>query len=132
MEVLKIGGDINTAKEFFMKRVLVFLIVGVVFFGACSAQSVNAQNSNIGQRIIGTWIDQDGGTWVFNTNGTLTWGSGEKKFGVTDTQLAIIENNGRNFYVFNISISSDGRTLILTYVNANAREIGFGYWLTKR
>ena len=55
-----------------MKKVLVLFVVGVVLFGAFSAQNANAQNTNIAARIIGTWVDNEGGTWVFNANGNLT------------------------------------------------------------
>lgn len=47
-----VGGNINTAKEFFVKKVLVFFIVGFVFFGIFSAQKANAQDTNIAQRIV--------------------------------------------------------------------------------
>jgi len=119
-----------------MKRVLVLFIVGVVFFGACSAQSANAQNANIAQRIIGTWVNQSGGgTWVFNANGTLTWGSEGVKFAVTDTKLAYTGEDGRT-YIYNISMSSDGRTLILEGTlygrYGTADGVTWGYWLTKR
>ena len=57
-----------------MKRVFVLFIVGVVLFGAFSAQNVSAQN--MGQRIIGTWVNNENGdTWVFNANGNLTYTS---------------------------------------------------------
>jgi len=120
-----------------MKKVLVLFIVGVLFFGACSAQNANAQNANIGQRIIGTWVDQIGITWVFNANGNLTrtyqGDTAESKFAVTDTKLAFTMQGGMT-YILNISMSSDGRTLILegaNYHNGDRRET-LGYWLTKR
>jgi hypothetical protein len=118
-----------------MKKAFVFFIVGVVFFGACSAQNANAQNANIAQRIIGTWVDHRGATWVFNANGNLTKNSVvEHKFGVTETSLAIaqIYEGGiiDTIETYNISISSDGKTLILVEVG------GSGYrsthWLTKK
>ena len=117
-----------------MKRVLVLFIVGVLFFGACSAQNANAQNANFGQRIIGTWVDQRGNTWVFNANGTLTRDGSEYKFAVTDTKLVFQQDDDRFIYILNISMSSDGRTLILegaNYHNGDRRET-LGYWLTKR
>jgi len=123
-----------------MKRVLVLFVVGVVLFGAISVQNANAQNANIGQRIIGTWVDHEGTTWVFNANGnfTRTDTSGltfENKFAVIDAQLVYSFNyvsNGTNYVgltVFSISISSDGRTLILTHMVQGTIN---GIWLTKR
>jgi hypothetical protein len=123
-----------------MKKILVLFIVGVVLFGVCSAQNVNAQN--IGQRIIGTWVSETGVTWVFNANGNLTISGmgemstmtqylytlspsdGQYKFGVTDTHLALSTDNGT--LIYSISISSDGRTLIVEFNN------GLGLWFTKR
>jgi len=112
-----------------MKKVLVILFVGIVLFGACSAQNANAQSSNIAQKIIGTWVDQNGTTWVFNANGNLTMGREEYKFGVTDTMLAYYMDDRSSGYaaVFYISISSDGKTIILMASGAPN-----GYWLTKK
>ena len=130
-----------------MKRVFVLFIVGVALFGVCSAQDANAQN--IGQRIIGTWVSETGVTWVFNANGNLTISGmgelstmtqylyiisppdGQYKFGVTDIHLALYRNTGLDFsmngtLIYSISISSDGRTLIVDFNN------GLGLWLTKR
>jgi hypothetical protein len=109
-----------------MKKVLVILIVGVVLFGCFSAQNANAQSSNIAQKIIGTWTEQDGTTWVFNANGTLTLSRGgrtqDNKYAVTDTKLAVSE------YVYEISLSADGKTLILVRVNDKDHHA----WLTKK
>ena len=141
-----------------MKRVLVLFVVGVVLFGSCSAQndnvqdanvaqSSNAKNENIEQRIIGTWVDHKGETWVFNANGNLTqtYQSGttvESKFAVTDTQLAFSPVTNYSNYgiygtgnalldVYNISISSDGRTLIFEETYSDYKR-GYAYWLTKQ
>jgi hypothetical protein len=108
-----------------MKKVLVFFIVVMVIFGVCSAQRVDAQSANIAQKIIGTWVDTDGDTWVFNANGTGTYRNGTCKFAVADTKLAI-EIGRDHFAIFDVSISSDGKTLIFSMGN------GKGYWLTKK
>ena len=105
-----------------MKKVLVILIVGVVLFGACSAQRAEAQSSNNAQKIIGTWVEQNGTTWVFNTNGNLTIGSKAIKFGVTETMLALSDD------YYDYSISSDGKTLIIRMGGSS----GVGWWLTKK
>ena len=123
-----------------MKKVLVFLIVGVILFGACSAQNANAQSANITQKIIGTWVSQTGETWIFNANGKLTItvkdDNSEFKFSVADMQLAscLNEDYGTSAardstWIDNISISSDGKTLILTPVNESRRT---SVWLTKK
>jgi len=103
-----------------MKRALVIFIVGVVFFGACSAQS-----ANIEQRIIGTWVDQQGNVWIFNDDGTLTVDTDEVKFVVTDTQMAYTRNSS-SVTIFNISMSSDGKTLLIMTGGTG------GFWLTKQ
>ena len=114
-----------------MKKALIFFIVGIVFFGSCSAQSANAQNANNERRVIGTW-DQivtyrdSAQTWVFNANGTVTINSNNHKYAVTDTRLVIayIDSDGDisriSFYSY--SISSDGKALL----------IGDSIWLNKR
>ena len=116
-----------------MKKVVVFFIVAMVVFGACSAQRADAQSANNAQRIIGTWV-QNGSTWtwVFNANGTLTRtdsSDGEVrnyKFGVTDTMVSFHSSNGGDASVYSISISPDGKTLILN------NSGGGGFWLTKK
>jgi dipeptidyl aminopeptidase/acylaminoacyl peptidase len=109
------------------KTVVVFIVVGVVLFGAC-AQKAEAQSANIAQKIVGTWVEPDGTTWVFNANGNLTMGGKEYKYAVTDTKFVSIPRIVA-YGFFDISISSDGKTLILTY-----SESGYlhGYWLTKK
>jgi hypothetical protein len=128
--VTNVGGDIKTAKEFLMKKAVVLFVVGVVLFGAC-AQKAEAQN--IAQKIVGTWVETDGTTWVFTANGNLTrtYSSGNKdeaKYAVTDTKLACTLSVSSTRF-FDISISPDGKTLILTYLDAGYTK---GYWLTKK
>jgi hypothetical protein len=119
------------------KTVVVFLVVGIVLFGAC-AQKAEAQSANIAQKIVGTWLDDSGSTWVFSANGNLTRTSlsgrnSEYKYAVTDTKLACHDaadygkDHGSNIY--DISISPDGKTLILTYSD---RGSTYGYWLAKK
>jgi hypothetical protein len=111
-----------------MKKVVVFFIVAMIVFGACSAQRAEAQSANNAQRIIGTWVEQDGRTWVFNTNGTLTIGSKNFKYGATDTKLATSPSLD-GYDIFDISISSDGKTLIITFTDRGSIK---GVWLTKK
>jgi hypothetical protein len=124
-----------------MRKVVFLLVVGVVLFGI-SAQSANAQNANIAQKIIGTWVDNEGSTYVFNTNGTVKIDNTELKYSVTDTKMVIIIKSGMNegLNVFDISISSDGKTFVMEgkpYLSANARSGQYqiqrdNYWLTKK
>jgi len=93
------------------------------------------ENKSIEQRIIGTWIDEESGKWVFNANGTgidggvKINGDARLKFGVTDTQLAFVSKKRVGTCIYNISMSSDGRTMILSGSTDNGLH---GYWLTKQ
>jgi hypothetical protein len=118
------------------KTVVVFFIVGIVLFGAC-AQKAEAQSANIAQKIVGTWVDNEGDTWVFTANGNLTQTSlsgsnSEYKYAVTDTKLAFCSSDrygkGGTAYIYDISISSDGKALILIGSGNTTRA----YWLTKK
>jgi hypothetical protein len=116
-----------------MKRIVIFVVLAMVLIGSCFAQSANNT-----QRIIGTWVDNNTGkTWVFNTNGTVTGFDEDDdpfmyKFGFTDTKLAFSDEYYIN--VFNISISSDGRTLILEMSISSRGELYLetAYWFTKK
>jgi len=118
-----------------MKKALVLFIIGVTLFAVFTPQNVNAQNANIAQRIIGTWSDNYGDTWVFNANGTLIvkserWNiTHEYKYVVTDKQLSYYYTDDPDFWVFNFSMSSDGKMLILNEdVSRNPKR----YLLTKK
>jgi len=104
-----------------MKKALVFVILAGLFAGLCFAQ----QGGNVEKGIIGTWNDERVGTWVFSADGKATINGKEGKFGVTDEILSIVGNVDLPG-MWNVSMSSDGKTLILNYGN------GKGYWLTKQ
>ena len=91
-----------------MKRIAVFLIVGVVFLGACSKQNA----------IIGTWIDDGGDGWVFGTNGKLSFTNDDDNFPyvVSDDELTINFPNG-SLVVYKIQI--DGKTMVLNVSSKN-------------
>ncbi|GBU29137.1 hypothetical protein R84B8_02701 [Treponema sp. R8-4-B8] len=86
------------------------------------------------QKIIGTWVDSRGETWVFNSNGVLKRVGEEYKFAVTDTKLVCVRSAeyGKSHHFdnsYDISISSDGKTLILSYMVNGANSC---LWLTKK
>jgi hypothetical protein len=139
-------------KEASMKKAFVLFIAAVVLFGVF-AQRADAQNATVEQKIIGTWAVIDGSTmeeifgngktWGFEANGNLTISEFpaiaeippnfkvRMKFGVTNRFLAIL---GPEDYalqlLFTISISSDGKTLFLTY---NLERNSQSYiWLAKK
>jgi hypothetical protein len=90
-----------------------------------------AQPANNEQRLVGTWVQEadeiyvpvrldDGWTapsgtiWVFNNDGRTGSISGRSiNYGATISQFAIISNNSSAIYEY--TLSTDGRTLILSY-----------------
>ena len=86
---------------------------------------------NYEQAIIGTWVtqDQDETKWVFNTDGTFKWGKYDYKFGVADTKLALSSVKENDTNIYDISISSDGRTLIVSWMYDGGT---LGWWFTKK
>ena len=125
-----------------MKKLFVFITLGVIMSGICFAQT--AKNE---QRIIGTWLVnyiysdkvEYGDTLVFNSNGTLLIGENSFEYGITETKLFINYSRNREapdisgFYSY--SISSDGKTLILEYtkVSGSGGNPGSrGIWLIKK
>jgi len=126
-----------------MKKGVFVIIFAAVLLVSCFAQSSSSEQ----RRLIGTWdaVSNNSGapsylsTWVFNADGTIVTtssanpsGSSTSKFAVTDTQIAIcsIDANGNIaslVVIYNYSISSDGRTLIISFEGNNTRLL-----LTKR
>jgi len=91
----------------------IFLIFFVLLFFGFTSLSCFAQTSNNEQRIIGTWVNEaNGRLLVLNSNGTGTSGVANIKYGVAGDKIALVYTDGTT-YVFEFSISSDGRTLIL-------------------
>ena len=76
-----------------------------------------AQSSNNEQRLIGTWIDlSDDTIVVFSSDGIVNWFGTNYKYGVAGNKLAIIFTGFGEFtMVYDYVISSDGRTLILSF-----------------
>jgi len=106
-----------------MKRnlVLIFSILLLCFLSL----ELFAQSQNNEQRIVGTWVDEnDGKVWVFNINGTGTVDGTELKWGVAQNKIAMIINS--ETLIMDYTISSDGRTLLISFV------MGRGYFLKKR
>jgi len=95
-----------------MKKVVVFLFLGIMFFGSCSNK----------QSIVGTWTDIEGITWVFNADGKLAYAnspgnkSSEYQYSITDDALIIFGFGifGEDKQQYKISFTPDGKTLMLT------------------
>ena len=111
-----------------MKKKVLVLVLFAFTIGVCFAQ--NTANE---RRIVGTWVDTNGQTWVFNANGNLTYKGVVFKYGVTVTQLAILEDNS-DLAIYDISISSDGVTIILIRKHDDTDSLPGDacLWLTKK
>jgi archaellum component FlaG (FlaF/FlaG flagellin family) len=111
-----------------MKKAVVFFVVAMMIVVSCAAQS-----SNVTQKIVGSWTDSAGRTWVFSADGKLTIpkvddvSPGTYDYGVADTKLAIVVKAA---VVFDISISPDGKILIMNRGYGNGD--GFGFLLKNR
>ena len=103
-----------------------FAIVGIAFI-ACEGpegpMGPAGSGTDAGERIIGTWIQAQGSygypeTWVFNANGNFTqtdsYGTTTYKFAVTGTKLVIASDGDYYCNVYDIYLSPNGKTLILT------------------
>ena len=108
-----------------MKKGIVFFIVGFVLFGVCSVPNAAAQNVNYSQQIIGRWVDFEGKVWNFTANEVTITNSNYSsalKYTIIGTKLAI-DDLRKDFIIYNITMSSDGRTLLL---ETSSRSSSFG------
>jgi hypothetical protein len=122
-----------------MKKTLVFLLLSMVIFESCSNK----------MRILGTWTDIEGITWVFNANGKLEYenrpgDSREYQYSIFDgerkTELTIFEvtyslyiATGITDQKYNIEYSKDGKTLRLTGAeNLNGWSVAGPGWGTNQ
>jgi len=103
-----------------MKKVFVVFALGIILLGSC--------NVTIERKIVGTWVDREDNKWIFSADGSLKYENNgpndtrEYHYDVTETKLTFeIENN---IQTYDISMSSDGKTFILT----NGKK--FSYWNT--
>lgn len=104
-----------------MKKVFVCFVLAVLVFGSCSSK----------QKIVGTWTDVEGNTWVFRADGKLVYSnrpgdSREYRYIVFDgerrSELIIYEviYDASNLAVgatdqkYNLEYSTDGKTIRLT------------------
>jgi len=96
-----------------MKKAVIFVFLAMVVIGSCAAQSATAD-----QRIVGTWIREDGSiTFVFNANGTGT-GNGENFiYGISSGGFVYITYPGNSSWSPTgsniIYFSPDGRRMII-------------------
>jgi len=102
-------------KVFKMKNKLVLCFAVLFLFGIASF-SCYAQSSNNDQRIVGTWVTENGQTIVFNADGSgsvtnYIYSSANFIYGISlsgSLGCTISELNNQQIY-----FSPDGRTLII-------------------
>ena len=90
-----------------MKKIIVFTVLAMLVVSSLAAQ-------NIERIVAGTWTDDQNQTWVFNADGSFTGSNNTLSGRFTGTQLAGNLTRTGSMIAFNFSISSDGRTMILT------------------
>ena len=95
----------------YMKKAFGILVLVMLVLGSCSVK----------QKVVGTWIDNAGITWVFSSNGKLTQDGEEVEYAITETQLSI--SRGGQTIVFDFSISTDGKTLLLNNNRYGSRTL---------
>jgi hypothetical protein len=114
----------------YRRRIMKKLGIGLVLFFIVVGVSCFAQSNNDAQRIVGTWVDVEGITWVFNADGKLSYAnnpgdSREYRYSVFDgerrTELTIFEVTydmyialGITDQVYTMEFSKDGKILRLT------------------
>jgi ligand-binding sensor domain-containing protein len=122
-----------------MKKLFIFFFLSMVVMGSCFAQNVNNA-----QRIVGTWTDIEGYTWVFSADGKLTYDDEEYRYSVFDgerrTELTIFEVEYSMYIAIGITdqeytmeYSRDGKTLRLTGAeNLNGWSVAGPGWGTNQ
>jgi hypothetical protein len=91
-----------------MKRALILSIFILAFSSLCFAQ-----DANIGQKIIGLWLDNEEEYWLFGSDGKLLIDGEQFKYSFNDTQQLVIFLGDDDLAV-NFSMSSDGKTATLS------------------
>ena len=76
------------------------------------AATVNAQSTNYEPKLVGTWVNVNGDTWVFKADGTGTRGNNNFKYGAISGNL-IIYQSGSSGTSFDYVLSPDGKTLLI-------------------
>ena len=100
-----------------MKKAVIFVVFAMLVIGFCSAQ-----NANDAQRIVGTWVSEDGGTTVvFNANGTGTIRGNNFSYGISADGKIWITNfaqsfsdENRNSNYFGLFMSPDSKRIIIS------------------
>jgi hypothetical protein len=87
-----------------MKKAAVLFILTIVLLVSCSTK----------QKITGTWTDRAGYSWVFSSDGKLKYDTYEYDYEIIKDKLTFENEDGLGLQVYDILVSSNGKTLILT------------------
>jgi hypothetical protein len=90
-----------------MKKTIIFYVLFFAILGLCFGH-----NTGIEQQLLGTWIDDVGRPWIFSAKERLSFNGVDLKYVVANEKLGIMDNNNK-FVIYNMSMSSDGKTLLL-------------------
>jgi len=94
-----------------MKKAVIFVVLAMVVIGYCAAQSANDA-----QRIVGTWVTEDGRyTFVFNANGTGTLNGDNIFYGISAGGKIGIQRSkiSSNVDFYDLFISPDGKRIMI-------------------
>ena len=98
-----------------MKKTFIVLMSGILMLSSCATSNQ--------QKIVGTWIDTEGQTWNFSTDGKLTYRNTDDEdrvynYNIADAKLSfnLTDNKAApdTLQMYDFSISADGNELILT------------------
>jgi hypothetical protein len=87
-----------------MKKVVVFFILTMTLLVSCS----NKPN------IVGTWTDRAGYSWVFSSDSKLKYDVYVYDYEVIGDKLIFENEDGYGLQVYDVLLSSDKKTLVLT------------------
>ena len=113
-----------------MENKNIVCIAFLLFFGFVSSE-LSAQSTSNDNRIFGTWIcENDGSTWIFNSDGTGAGGgmlsNKTFKYAAINGIIAISTGNSMGDWVGgDYAISNDSKTLII-------KLSMWGLWFKKR
>ena len=118
------------------RAIAIIMVLICCLLAGCKPAENNVQASNNEQRLVGTWVAvNDSSTWVFNSDktGTTTIRRISFKYGAAESKVVIFFDNNPAA-VADFSVSSDGRTLILSGLNGFQNPLGIGTsaWLFQK
>jgi len=91
-----------------MKKAVILCVLLMVLLVSCF------QQNTADQRIIGTWLREDGQTWVFNKNGVVNESGRDSFYGISSAGRIMVKHTDYTDY-FNgtLYFSPDGKRMII-------------------